>query len=242
MKIEYQQIHPVSGLWPEWPERLMLRYDPKSDDPKLTELFWHAPYQLIGCRACGLVHPLPLRWISLLRSKRQFFYCRECAATGWDRVPQKRCRLDCKKVHPLEPYRFGPKRWKLNQKAYDLLWRRHELQARLNYLLHASKNRKQWSNNLDLRTLLRRWYEQGGLCALSWERPMRLRKIDRDWEAPSIDRLWHKGGYLNDNVQLSCWEANWKRKGRDFRRCYLESHRGFEMSDAEWFETKRMLP
>jgi hypothetical protein len=41
----------------------MLRYDPKSDDPKLTELFWHAPYQLI---------PRLVIFQSLMSSKKCF--------------------------------------------------------------------------------------------------------------------------------------------------------------------------
>ena len=39
MSIEYQQIHPVSGLWPEWPGRLMLTYL-SSEDARITKLFW----------------------------------------------------------------------------------------------------------------------------------------------------------------------------------------------------------
>jgi len=48
MSIEYQQFHPISGLWPEWPGRLMLTYL-SGEEARITELFWTAPYQFLGC-------------------------------------------------------------------------------------------------------------------------------------------------------------------------------------------------
>jgi hypothetical protein len=53
----YDQIHPVSGLWPEWSRPVMLTYD-SGEDKELTKLFWNNPRRFVGCARCGIIHPL----------------------------------------------------------------------------------------------------------------------------------------------------------------------------------------
>jgi hypothetical protein len=106
MNIDYKQVHPVSGIWPEWPGGLNLTYD-SNEDLELKELSFSAPDEFVGYAKCGIIHPLPLEWIWFLRRRPQLFYCRGCAAEVWDYIPQKRWELSRKKCFRLSPIGSG---------------------------------------------------------------------------------------------------------------------------------------
>jgi hypothetical protein len=237
----YDQIHPVSGLWPEWSRPVMLTYD-SGEDKELTKLFWNNPRRFIGCARCGIIHPLTGEWIDQLQQRGQFSYCRQCAAEAWSHVPQESWELDRKAVHPFERSRFvlsGDQLWCVE---YIRRWRRHELRARLKDALSRSRSRP-WPNDLDFRRLQELWCEQCGLCALSVNRcAYGIRASGSDGEGPSVDRLDHRYGYYKINVQLTRWADNHSRRRRDLRRSLIEGWLGHQFSDVEWLGIKPGLP
>lgn len=96
----------------------------------------------------------------------------------------------------------------------------HWIKVKLDYkrrccvLCHMAKNRAKTGSlafDLDKEHLINLWEEQDGRCAISGRlfdlaRPSEIESVKAN--APSLDRIEPKKGYVKGNVRLVCYQVN----------------------------------